>query len=295
MTLARTFKKGLKRLKNLLSDNTSTLQQQNAFLLNQIAQINEKLRYMDLRQHDVCATQTKASFDYQWKEITEGNDLPSDQNFHKNVSQIICEMTKLPADWFKEKSILDAGCGMGRFTYGLLTLDAHVTACDQSPWAIKQTQKLCAPYAGHLTTVQANLLHDLLPEKFDMVFSFGVVHHTGNTYLAIKNVCHMVKPGGKVYFMIYGFPESIDDFRELNTYDQLRSQLQDLSFDEKHQQLALLFPKEHLHGWFDAVSPEINDLLTYHECVKLLKSLGFTNIQRTSTNRNLHLIADKTV
>lgn len=287
MTLLRSLKR---KLKNFASSDFSKLEQQNTFLLNQIAQINEKLRYLDLQQ---CSTQTKASFDYQWKEITEGNDLPSDQTFISHVSNKICEITALPPSWFQGKRILDAGCGMGRFTYGLLSLGAHVTACDQSSWAIKQTEQLCAPYAEHLKTVQANLLHDTLPDTYDLVFSFGVVHHTGNTYLAIKNVCNLVKPGGKICFMIYGFPESKEDFVELNTYDSLRTKLHGLSFEEKHQQLSQLFPKEHVHGWFDAISPEINDLLTYKECSTLLQSLGFTNISRTSPNRNLHLIAEK--
>jgi len=47
------------------------------------------------------------------------------------------------------------------------------------------------------------------------------------------------------------------------------------------------------HGWFDAVSPAINDLLTFNEVEELLIYLGFNNIRRTFNNRNLHIIADK--
>jgi 2-polyprenyl-3-methyl-5-hydroxy-6-metoxy-1,4-benzoquinol methylase len=263
MTLLKTIKNRLKSFKKLLSSKTtSSLEQQNAFLLAQIAQINEKLRYIDLQKYEACATQTKASFDYQWKEITEGDDLPSDQTFFDQTDKKICEMTQLSSEWFKGKDVLDAGCGMGRFTHGFLYLGAHVTACDQSSWAIKQTQELCSPFADKLQAIQANLLHDTLPGKYDLVFSFGVVHHTGNTYLAIRNVCNLVKPGGKICLMVYGFPESYEDFIELNTYETLRTKLRGLSFEEKHKQLSQMFPKEQVHGWFDAVSPEINDLLT---------------------------------
>jgi hypothetical protein len=42
-----------------------SLKQQNVFLMSQIVQINEKLRYLDLKQDDTSLVQTKASFDYQ--------------------------------------------------------------------------------------------------------------------------------------------------------------------------------------------------------------------------------------
>jgi len=262
--------------------------------MSQIVQINEKLRYLDLKQDDTSLVQTKASFDYQWKYINEGRHLPSDQNFIDHVGKNICEMTTLSADWFKGKTVLDAGCGIGRFTYGLLTLGAHVTAIDYSASAIKQAEELCAPYADHLKTLQSNLLDDMsLFEQYDLVFSFGVVHHTGNTYLAMKNVCDRVKVGGKVFFMIYGFPEKAEDFQELNNYERLRAQLHGLPFSEKYQKLSHQFPEQQVHGWFDAVSPEINDLLTYQECTKLLTSFGFEHIHRTTAFRNLHIIASK--
>jgi 2-polyprenyl-3-methyl-5-hydroxy-6-metoxy-1,4-benzoquinol methylase len=294
MSLLGAVKNRFKFLKQSLTSNKlEALQQQNIFLMNQISQINEKLRYMDMGEPTSCPDQTSASFDYQWKEVTDGNDLPSDQGFIKNVSETICSMARLPSEWFQGKKVLDAGCGMGRFTYGLLQMGAHVTACDQSAWAIKHTQGLCHPFKNNLEAITANLLYDKLPDTYDLVFSFGVVHHTGNTYLAIKNICKLVKPGGKLFLMVYGFPEKREDFTELNAYETLRFQLHGLSFSEKIQELSQRFPKEQVHGWFDAVSPEINDLLTYHECVKLLKSLGFEHIQRTVSNRNLHITASR--
>jgi hypothetical protein len=48
------------------------------------------------------------------------------------------------------------------------------------------------------------------------------------------------------------------------------------------------------HGWFDAVSPQINDLLNFSEIVELLKRLGYQNIKRTRDNNNHYIIADKT-
>jgi hypothetical protein len=47
------------------------------------------------------------------------------------------------------------------------------------------------------------------------------------------------------------------------------------------------------HGWFDAVSPRINDLLTFEEIAELLARLGFKNIRRTREGRNHHIVADR--
>ncbi len=49
------------------------------------------------------------------------------------------------------------------------------------------------------------------------------------------------------------------------------------------------------HGWFDAVSPQINDTLSFQEIEELLMDLGFKNIRRTMPGRNHHITAEKSV
>ena len=38
---------------------------------------------------------------------------------------------------------------------------------------------------------------------FDIVYSWGVLHHTGNMYQALENVTHLVTPNGKLYIALY--------------------------------------------------------------------------------------------
>jgi hypothetical protein len=175
----------------------------------------------------------------------------------------------------------------------LLQLGARVTACDQSNWALKRTAELCKSFGENLTLRQVNLLDWQETANFDLVFCFGVVHHTANTYLAIKNVAAKVTPGGKLFLMIYGFPQTIGDFIEVNAHQRLRNELHCLSFQEKQLILIDRFGEQAAHGWFDAISPTVNDLLNFNEIVDLLSNLGFTNIRRTIDNRNHHIMADK--
>ena len=93
--------------------------------------------------------------------------------------------------------------------------------------------------------------------------------------------------------MVYGFPETLPGFMELNRYEELRSELRNLPANEKKQVLIDRFGARAAHGFFDAVSPRINDLLTFREIEELLLNLGFKNIRKTIKNRNHHIIAEK--
>ena len=53
------------------------------------------------------------------------------------------------------------------------------------------------------------------------------------------------------------------------------------------------FGPELAHGYFDAVSPKINDLLTFEELDEFLRALGFFAIECTLRNRNHHITARK--
>lgn len=267
---------------------------QNQFIIYELARINEKLRQQELEAHETDVQQTLESFDYQWENLATGDFLPDDPKFMAQVKQSICTMTGLPPDWFQGKKVIDIGCGVGRYTYGLLALGAEVTACDASEAGVEATRALCREFGDRCQVFRANIVEEGLPvNQYDLAFCYGVVHHTGNTYLAIKKVCDAAKEEGRVFLMVYGYPEQHGDYAELNEYEALRQELRPLSFDAKIERLKEKFPKGAVHGWFDAVSPQINDLLRFGELVEILNRFGITGVQRTAKNRNLHVIGEK--
>jgi 2-polyprenyl-3-methyl-5-hydroxy-6-metoxy-1,4-benzoquinol methylase len=273
------------------------LREQNRFILYELRRVNEMLRQhlLESAGHlDGDARQTRASFDHQWRELPSGVAMPDDAEFMKDVDERICGITGLEAGWFPGKRVVDIGCGAGRFSCGLLSLGATVLSCDQSEWALERTAAVCAPHAERHSTRLVDLLAWEEAADFDLAFCFGVVHHTGNTYLAIRNAANKVKSGGRLFLMVYGFPEGGEDFAEINSYEALRQELRHLPFDEKARVVLDRFGPRYGHGWFDAVSPRVNDLLTFEEIRDLLGGFGFGNVRRTLDNRNHHVIADRT-
>jgi len=239
------------------------------------------------------ARQTRASFDYQWENLSSGAFLPSDSSFIESTPHLLCQWTGLREDWFPGRRVLDLGCGLGRFTHGLLRLGAQVTASDQSANGLKRTHELCSEWAESLTLLQRDLLDWDEEADFDLVFCYGVVHHTGNTYRAIRNAATKVRPGGRLFLMVYGYPETLAEYRELNTYESLRREFRGMPLDERKQTLLERYGPDLAHGYFDAVSPRINDLLSFEEIRFLLESLGFGDVRRTADSRNHHLVADR--
>lgn len=108
--------------------------------------------------------------------------------------------------WFKGKRILDAGCGHGTFTKIFAEMGAsEVIGVDIS----EKIVKIAYNKIKHLQNAKV-LKYDLTNNlnslgKFDLVFSVGVIHHTGNTKLAFMNLTRVVKNGG--YMTIWVYPK----------------------------------------------------------------------------------------
>jgi len=271
------------------------LREQGDYLMREVSRLAaaERRAQWQQRRGSTLGAQTKASFDFQWEQMPSGRALPSDEAFMGDVEAHICRLTQLPREWFAGKRIVDVGCGIGRFSYGLLKLGAIVTACDQSEAALRRTAELCDPFRDRLSLKRIDLLEWSEPGDFDLAWSFGVVHHTGNTYLAIENVCRKVRPGGRLFLMIYGMPDSRADLAEINQYERIAEEVRGLSFDQRKELLNARFGAAAAHGWFDAISPRINDRLSFEEIHDVLSELGFAAIRQTVPARDHHVVGER--
>jgi SAM-dependent methyltransferase len=98
-------------------------------------------------------------------------------------------------DIVKDKTVLEAGCGAGRFSRILLEAGAHLKAVDLST-AVEANYANCRHFP-HYSVCQASILKlPFAPEQFDIVICIGVIQHTPNPEQTMNALCQQIKAGG---------------------------------------------------------------------------------------------------
>jgi 2-polyprenyl-3-methyl-5-hydroxy-6-metoxy-1,4-benzoquinol methylase len=108
---------------------------------------------------------------------------------------------------FKDKKVLEVGCGAGRFTEIMLKAGATVFAVDLS-LAVEANYENCKHNSNYFVC-QASVYE--LPfnlESFDLVVCVGVIQHTPNSEKTISTLCSYVKPSEVLIIdhYTYGYP-----------------------------------------------------------------------------------------
>lgn len=106
------------------------------------------------------------------------------------------------------KKVLEIGCGIGTDTINFARYGAHVTAVDVSERSLELARQR-AKIFGLENSIDfycgnAEELSDLIPpKKFDLIYSFGVIHHTPHPEVVLKQIQTFFKPETKIKIMVY--------------------------------------------------------------------------------------------
>lgn len=115
----------------------------------------------------------------------------------------------LGVDTLKDQRLLDVGSGSGLFSLAARRLGARVVSFDYDPKSVACTRELRSRYfPGDALWVveEGSVLDALFVERlglFDIVYSWGVLHHTGSMWAALASASARVKEGGLLFIALY--------------------------------------------------------------------------------------------
>ena len=112
--------------------------------------------------------------------------------------------TTLGFDEFRGQRLLEVGCGTGTDLLQFARGGALVTGLDLTPRSIEIARRRFAVFGCDGTFALGDGENLAFPdESFDVVYSFGVLHHTPNTERAVQEVRRVLRSGGRAIIMLY--------------------------------------------------------------------------------------------
>ncbi len=109
----------------------------------------------------------------------------------------------------KGRRVVDVGSGSGLHSLSMSRLGAtSIFSFDYDQESVNTTRSLWEREGSPKTwqVEHGSVLDDEFISKlgkFDLVYSWGVLHHTGEMWKAVGNACRLVAPGGKLFISLY--------------------------------------------------------------------------------------------
>lgn len=107
---------------------------------------------------------------------------------------------------YNNKKVLEIGCGLGTAAVNFIRNKANYYGIELSDKSLELTKKRLEVYnlSGKLYNINAETdLTFVGLDSFDLIYSFGVIHHSPNPEKIVKNVYKLLKPGGTFKLMLY--------------------------------------------------------------------------------------------
>jgi SAM-dependent methyltransferase len=153
------------------------------------------------KECDLTARETHFAFGSNWASYAKLVTEPQ-------VEEAVKGLQRLAGGSLDGKRLIDIGCGSGLHSLAALRLGAaEVIAVDLDPQSVSTTVAMLKARAPEKCwrVVEASVF-DLDREAlgtFDVVYSWGVLHHTGDMIRAMRKAAALVKPGGMFIFALY--------------------------------------------------------------------------------------------
>lgn len=107
---------------------------------------------------------------------------------------------------WRGKKVLEIGCGIGTDAVNFARHGADYTAVELSIESLKVAQKRFEIFGLNGRLIQGDaeaVAGQLKGEQFDLIYSFGVLHHTPQPEKAFANIRELLAPSGELRCMLY--------------------------------------------------------------------------------------------
>jgi ubiquinone/menaquinone biosynthesis C-methylase UbiE len=107
-------------------------------------------------------------------------------------------------DSLRDKDVLEIGVGGGSHAALLARHARSFTGIDLTDYAVKSTSERFSQFGltGSIRRMDAEQM-EFEDESFDLIWSWGVIHHSANTRRVLEEMRRVLRPGGKATTMVY--------------------------------------------------------------------------------------------
>ena len=150
-------------------------------------------------------------FGQNWSHFAPRIDASAIAEAEQSVLELLRPTGRVQGGRLDGVRFLDAGCGSGLFSLAALRLGAIVTAFDYDPDSVLTTRRLVDAQASPEEAARLTLLHGSVLDRefleglgaFDVVYSWGVLHHTGAMWEACRSIATNVARDGALVVALY--------------------------------------------------------------------------------------------
>lgn len=182
------------------------------------AEVSARFNWEDVMSEWEATLQQVARPSTQAEEVRTGRRFAFGrnwQNFLRGLTEARIEAAEaslrdyLEVDALQGITFLDVGSGSGLLSLAARRLGARVHSFDYDPDSVACTRELRGRYYPDdpdWRVEQGSVLDEAYVSSLgtaDIVYSWGVLHHTGAMWRALDHACSLVAPGGKLFIAIY--------------------------------------------------------------------------------------------